>query len=80
MSAVDVAIIGGCGHVGLPLGLSFAEAGVDVVLFDVNANSVRSLHEGTMPFVEDGGAQAARGPSDRMRPAEERSAENGQQE
>src|SRR5450432_497550 len=56
----SVAIIGGCGHVGLPLGLSFAEAGLKVVLFDVNANSVRSLHEGKMPFVEDGGEELLR--------------------
>jgi UDP-N-acetyl-D-mannosaminuronic acid dehydrogenase len=56
----SVAIIGGCGHVGLPLGLSFAEAGIDVVLFDVNASSVRSLQEGKMPFVEEGGEDLLR--------------------
>ena len=57
----SVAIIGGCGHVGLPLGLSFAEAGVDVVLFDINANSVRSLHEGKMPFaLGEGGEELLR--------------------
>ena len=35
-----VAIVGGCGHVGLPLGLAFASRGLDVVLYDVNERSV----------------------------------------
>ncbi len=30
-----VAIVGGCGHVGLPLGLAFASRGLDVVLYDL---------------------------------------------
>ena len=37
MSAAQrVAIVGGCGHVGLPLGLAFADAGLDVTLFDID--------------------------------------------
>ena len=31
-----VCIIGGCGHVGIPLGLAFAKKGLDVTLVDVN--------------------------------------------
>jgi len=27
----DVVVVGGCGHVGLPLGLAFAETGLDVL-------------------------------------------------
>jgi UDP-N-acetyl-D-mannosaminuronic acid dehydrogenase len=54
-SGGSVAIVGGCGHVGLPLGLSFAEAGLDVVLYDINEDSIRSLREGKMPFLEEGG-------------------------
>jgi UDP-N-acetyl-D-mannosaminuronic acid dehydrogenase len=54
-SGGSVAIVGGCGHVGLPLGLSFAEAGLDVVLYDINADSIRSLRECKMPFLEEGG-------------------------
>jgi predicted dinucleotide-binding enzyme len=30
---VDIVIVGGCGHVGLPLGLAFARAGNHVVAF-----------------------------------------------
>jgi UDP-N-acetyl-D-mannosaminuronic acid dehydrogenase len=49
-----VAIVGGCGHVGLPLGLAFASRGLDVVLYDVNARSVDIVNAGTMPFDEPG--------------------------
>ena len=49
-----VAIVGGCGHVGLPLGLAFASRGLDVVLYDVNEHSVAVVNEGTMPFDEPG--------------------------
>lgn len=55
MKPESVAIIGGCGHVGLPLGLSFARKGLDVRLFDVNAEAVRTVRSGRMPFLEEGG-------------------------
>jgi UDP-N-acetyl-D-mannosaminuronic acid dehydrogenase len=55
-----VAIIGGCGHVGLPLGLSFAKAGLEVRLYDVNRESIKTLAEGKMPFLEDGGEELLR--------------------
>ena len=32
----DVVVVGGCGHVGLPLGLAFADRGLKVALFDLN--------------------------------------------
>ena len=50
----DLAIVGGCGHVGLPLGLAFADRGSKVALYDVNEASVASVAAGNMPFVEDG--------------------------
>jgi UDP-N-acetyl-D-mannosaminuronic acid dehydrogenase len=50
----SVAIVGGCGHVGLPLGLAFASRGLDVVLYDLNERSVAVVNEGTMPFDEPG--------------------------
>ncbi len=50
-----VAIVGGCGHVGLPLGLTFAQAGLRVDLYDLNAESVRTISDGRMPFMEEGG-------------------------
>lgn len=52
MSAVDVVIIGGCGHVGLPLGLAFADRGLNVVLYDINPDAVDAVNAGRLPFAE----------------------------
>jgi len=49
-----VAIVGGCGHVGLPLGLVFAERGVRVALLDTDAEKVKEVNAGRMPFREEG--------------------------
>jgi UDP-N-acetyl-D-mannosaminuronic acid dehydrogenase len=56
----DICIIGGCGHVGLPLGIAFARRGKKVVLFDRNADSVAGVNRGTMPFMENGAESALR--------------------
>jgi UDP-N-acetyl-D-mannosaminuronic acid dehydrogenase len=53
----DVVVMGGCGHVGLPLGLAFADRGLNVVMFDVNAAAVDMVNRGVMPFQEPGGAE-----------------------
>jgi UDP-N-acetyl-D-mannosaminuronic acid dehydrogenase len=50
----DVVIVGGCGHVGLPLGIAFARAGLSVVLFDTNQRVVEQVQTGKMPFLEAG--------------------------
>jgi len=50
----DVVIIGGCGHVGLPLGIALAGAGLRVSLYDLNASSVAKVNAGELPFQEDG--------------------------
>ena len=49
-----VCIIGGCGHVGLPLGLAMASRGFDVSLVDINAKLVELINEGKVPFQESG--------------------------
>ncbi|HXX53088.1 MAG TPA: nucleotide sugar dehydrogenase [Thermodesulfovibrionales bacterium] len=54
----DVCIIGGLGHVGLPLGISFAEAGKRVVLHDINQNAINMVSQGKMPFIEEGAEDA----------------------
>ena len=46
----DVVVVGGCGHVGLPLGLAFADSGLDVLLYDTNAGVVDLVNAGSMPF------------------------------
>jgi UDP-N-acetyl-D-mannosaminuronic acid dehydrogenase len=51
---LDLVIVGGCGRVGLPLGLAFADRGLSVSLFDVNERAVGQVNNGEMPFVEDG--------------------------
>jgi len=48
----DVVIVGGCGHVGLPLGLVLADAGMSVTLYDLDANAVDTVRAGKMPFSE----------------------------
>lgn len=51
---VDVAIVGGCGHVGLPLGAALADRGLQVILVDVNKRAVDLVRSGTPPFEEPG--------------------------
>ena len=46
----DVLIIGGCGRVGLPLGIAFASRGLSVVLYDINAAAVDRVNDGALPF------------------------------
>lgn len=47
-----VCIIGGCGHVGLPLGLLFAKNGLKVLAIDTNKYAVENVMEKKMPFFE----------------------------
>jgi UDP-N-acetyl-D-mannosaminuronic acid dehydrogenase len=50
----DVVVVGGCGHVGLPLGICLASRGLKVVLHDLNAAAVETVSRGEMPFLETG--------------------------
>ncbi len=50
----DVVVIGGFGHVGLPLAVSLAFRGKSVYALDIDAVRAESLRAGTMPFKEDG--------------------------
>mgnify|MGYP001200644349 CR=1 FL=1 len=50
----DVVIIGGLGHVGLPLGIAFAEKGLKVCLYDTNTKNAELVKNGIMPFIEHG--------------------------
>lgn len=49
-----VSIVGGLGHVGLPLGISLANAGKKVVLYDIDREASKTVSEGKMPFLETG--------------------------
>ena len=50
----SAAIIGGCGHVGLPLGIALADRGLSVALLDIDQAAVDLVNDGAMPFLEDG--------------------------
>ena len=53
-SKVDICIIGGLGHVGLPLGIKFAEKNLKVCLFDKNKEHTKIVRNKKMPFIEYG--------------------------
>ncbi len=50
----DVCIVGGLGHVGLPLGISLAQSGKQIVLYDINQEAINTVSQGNMPFIEAG--------------------------
>src|SRR6266540_4320165 len=51
---LDMVVVGGCGHVGLPLALAFADAGLKVGIHDVDAEKMARVEAGEMPFMERG--------------------------
>jgi len=53
----DVVVVGGCGHVGLPLAMAFADRGARVGIYDVSEKAVATVNAGRLPFDEPGGAQ-----------------------
>jgi UDP-N-acetyl-D-mannosaminuronic acid dehydrogenase len=53
-SELDVVVLGGGGHVGLPLSLAFAQAGLRVGIYDTNQATLDRIATGEMPFLESG--------------------------
>ncbi|MBA3315468.1 MAG: nucleotide sugar dehydrogenase [Planctomycetaceae bacterium] len=53
----DLAIVGGAGHVGLPLALVFAQQGLNVHIVDRDETALAAIRDGRMPFDEEGGAR-----------------------
>jgi UDP-N-acetyl-D-mannosaminuronic acid dehydrogenase len=51
---LDLVVLGGGGHVGLPLSLAFAQAGLRVGVFDTNETTLNRISSGEMPFLENG--------------------------
>lgn len=49
-----ISIIGGAGHVGLPLGLVFSSKNIKVNLIDKNNDFLAKIRKGQMPFLEEG--------------------------
>jgi UDP-N-acetyl-D-mannosaminuronic acid dehydrogenase len=48
----DICIVGGAGHVGLPLALVLASKGHRVRIYDVNEQALAKIRDGVMPFAE----------------------------
>ncbi len=53
-SNADIVVVGGGGHVGLPLSIVFASKGKKVRVFDINRKTIDSVMSGNMPFMEQG--------------------------
>jgi UDP-N-acetyl-D-mannosaminuronic acid dehydrogenase len=51
---LDVVVLGGGGHVGLPLSLAFADAGLRVGIYDTSQPTLDRIAAGEMPFMENG--------------------------
>jgi UDP-N-acetyl-D-mannosaminuronic acid dehydrogenase len=53
-ASADICVVGGGGHVGLPLSLVFAAKGKRVRIFDINRKTIETILSGRMPFMEKG--------------------------
>ena len=54
----DVCVIGGAGHVGLPLSIAFADQGRKVIIQDINRATLDLIEQGRMPFLDRGAEPA----------------------
>lgn len=54
LPASDICIVGGAGHVGLPLALVLAEQGMHVRILDLNEQALAKIRNGQLPFQEHG--------------------------
>ena len=50
----DLTVVGGAGHVGIPLVLSFAAEGLTINVNDINQIALAHLKAGRLPFLENG--------------------------
>jgi UDP-N-acetyl-D-mannosaminuronic acid dehydrogenase len=51
---LDLVVLGGGGHVGLPLALAFADSGWRVGIYDIDQAKLERIGKGEMPFREHG--------------------------
>lgn len=58
---LDAVVVGGCGHVGLPLAIALASRGQRVGIYDLNQAAVDLVNGGTLPFQEDGALEPLQG-------------------
>jgi glycine/D-amino acid oxidase-like deaminating enzyme len=57
----DVVVVGGAGHVGLPLAIALAHRGASVVIYDLSERAVDLINSGVVPFLEPGAEPMLRG-------------------
>src|ERR1700737_3039506 len=57
---LDVVVVGGCGHVGLPLALSLADCGYKVGIDDIDGVKIEQVRSGSVPFLENGAEELLR--------------------
>ncbi len=50
----DICVVGGAGHVGLPLSIIFATKGQRVLIYDLDQKAIDVIRSGQMPFMELG--------------------------
>src|SRR5438067_3896831 len=55
-----IAVLGGCGHIGLPLACLFASKGYQVDIVDVDAVAVARVQRGEVGFIEHGADELLR--------------------
>jgi UDP-N-acetyl-D-mannosaminuronic acid dehydrogenase len=56
-SQPSVVVVGGCGRVGLPLSLAFADRSVRSTAYDIDTAAVAAVCAGQLPFAEPGAAE-----------------------
>ena len=47
-------VVGGCGHVGLPLAIALAHSGLPTISLDIDQEKVDLVNSGILPFIEEG--------------------------
>jgi len=52
-----ITVVGGCGHIGLPLSIILCNKGYDVIVYDINKKIFNDIKKGQMPFLENNGHQ-----------------------
>jgi len=56
----DICVVGGAGHIGVPLSLVLASKGFRTLIYDVNPAALELIQTGRLPFIEDGGEEMLR--------------------
>src|SRR5688572_30196332 len=50
---MDICVLGGAGHIGLPLSILLAHGGLETLVYDLNQKTIDTVRSGKMPFLEE---------------------------